>query len=420
MAYHQNYHHGHEQYEYAPAPEATFVVPPPPQSAFSPGYHHDPYAGPRSSSRMLDTAVVVEATPMMDHAGLSRSSSRARPEYEVANGRRYLAVGGYNKSSLGRSNSERGRESRERGQIVVESSRRGHSRSRSDQKAYHYDVAQRAPRKKYYHDDDNYSTYSGTSSYGHNDSRGHSRSVSRHRPRQAHSRSSSRGSSDFHDDRYSVEPYLKPSRAEEELVEKLKDVQLKLDKVQQMTEKRRLEESKKNSEKAMNEEIERKVQEQIKKQKQADEDAARKQKEALEAERQRIADAAKKLLEEQAAAMKKKQEAEEAEKKRLQEIIEAERAKYQAASMGKKTYTRFSKTHLCKEALEERSIPFTEEVSLSNPNINQHNNTNLLTARLLPRSPFRREARAAVPLVQNKGDPKYVPVYAPRLNKFVY
>jgi multidrug efflux pump subunit AcrA (membrane-fusion protein) len=124
-------------------------------------------------------------------------------------------------------------------------------------------------------------------------------------------------------------------------------------------------------EKLRAQEIERKVQEQLQIQKQKELEKERKEKEKLESEKKRIADAAKQLLEQQAAAAAAAKAAKEKEEAHLKAQIDAalqvERSKYNAAQSGKKTYTRFSKAHLCKEALEERGIPFTEEVGVSPP-----------------------------------------------------
>ena len=68
------------------------------------------------------------------------------------------------------------------------------------------------------------------------------------------------------------------------------------------------------------------------------------------------------MLDEQAAKAEAARQAKAAEDAKIAAAVAAEREKYTAAQQGKKTYTRFSKVHLCKEALEERDIPFTEEV----------------------------------------------------------
>ncbi|KAA8893001.1 hypothetical protein FN846DRAFT_980932 [Sphaerosporella brunnea] len=341
------------RFEYAPTPpppaEPTYVVPPPPPSAFSP---HGPveytYAAPPSP-------LVVAASPAPSIGGPSRGSSQVRSEY-IAGKREYLAPGGYN-GGLSRSNSERGRE---RGQIVLESRRMGgHSRSRSGQ----LEIS----RTKYYVDDDGYSNYSA-SSYG-ADSRGHSRSHSRARSqsRRGHSRTPSCGSSDYDDNddgRYAL-AVRGPSKQEMELNKKLAEVQKQLEAVQVNAEKKRLEDEAKRLEKLRTAEVERLVAEKILQQKKAEELKAKEEKRKLEEEKKRIEEAANKILEERAAAQKAAAAAAaaaaEKQKADIQAALAAERAKYDAAQQGKKTYTRFSKAHLCKEALEERGVQFSEE-----------------------------------------------------------
>jgi hypothetical protein len=343
------------QYEYATAP-----APPmphefaPPASAFSPrGDYYDSQASP----------LVVSASPAPSVAH-SRSSSRHNGEYVIGDRGSYLAPGGYGVVS-------------DRGRVMVEDSGR---RSRRQSRGKYYE-----PKKKYYIDDDAYSNYS-TSSYG-GESRDHSRSHSRHR--RNHSRTPSRESDDSFDERYGVARY-RPSRQEEELTSKLKEVQRQLERVQVDAEKKRLEDEQAKMEKLRNQEIEKKVAEQLIVQKKKEEDKARAEKEALEREKKRIAEAAKKLLDEQAAAAAAKKAADAAKKAEIQAIIDQERQKYTAAQSGKKTYTRFSKTHLCKEALEERGIPFTEEASVAGLRGGSKANS-IREGRLLPRPPLRRE-----------------------------
>lgn len=333
------------QFQYAPAPappprDDTYVVPPPPPSAFSPHSGSDYYPPP---SPLI---VAAEPPPSAMH---SRSNSHSRGEY-ISGERGYLAPGGFN--ALNRSGSERGR--RNVGQVV--DPRRALSRPRSERM---YDPVMR--REKYYIESDAVSLYS-TSSYG---GPGDSRDHSRDRRRRAHSRTPSCGSDDSYDGRYAVGMYNRPSRQEEELTEKLKEVQKQLEKVQVDAEKKRMQDEQARLEKLRAQEIERKVQEQLQIQKHKEEEKKRKEEERLQAEKKRIADAAKQLLEQQAAAAAAAKAAKEKEEAHLKAKIDAalqeERSKYNAAQSGKKTYTRFSKTHLCKEALEERGIPFTEE-----------------------------------------------------------
>lgn len=324
-----------DYYEYTSVPPPPrphqFIVPDPSASAFSPTGDRFPVPSP----------VVVAASP-----NPSRSSSRHRGRTTTLGEQHYLAPSGGHPH---RSNSERGR-------VMVESSGRSRSRhSRSQSGKLYY----QEPKKTYYIDDhDGDSAYSG-SSYG-GDSRDHSRSHSRHRG--SHSRASSCASNESYDSRYAVQTYHRPSRQEEELTSKLKEIQKQLEKVQVDADKKKLNDQQARQEKLRNEEIERKVQEQIKIQRQKDEDAARAQAAAIEAEKKRITEAAKKLLEEQAAAAAAKKAEEDKRQAEIQAIVDKERAKYNEAQQGKKTYTRFSKVHLCKEALEERNIPFTEEL----------------------------------------------------------
>jgi len=126
-------------------------------------------------------------------------------------------------------------------------------------------------------------------------------------------------------------------------------------------EKTQLQQREAELEKQRNAEIERKVREQLEVAKAREAEKERREREAQEAEKARIAAAAKKLLDEQQAAAAAAKAAEDLEKAKIQAIIDAERSKYTAAQQGKKTYTRFSKAHLVKEALEERGIPYTEE-----------------------------------------------------------
>jgi hypothetical protein len=235
----------------------------------------------------------------------------------------------------------------------------------------YYEVATPRRKKYYIDDDDAYSAYSGSSygGAGAADSRGHSRGHSRsHSRRRHHSRTSScdsRGSYED-DDRYAVGLYrprkeTKPSKLEEELTKQLQDVQKKLEKVQVDAEKKRMEDVQAQLEKQRSLEIERKVAEQLRVQKQKEAEAEKRRQAELEAEKRRIADAARQLLDQQAAAAAAAKAEEDKKKAEIEAILQAERAKYQAAQQGKKTYTRFSKAHLCKEALEERNIPFTEE-----------------------------------------------------------
>lgn len=258
-------------------------------------------------------------------------------------------------AGLSRSNSER---SRTRPPVYVEvaktaggGARGRHGRSTSVN--YYYDES--GKRQAYAG-----SVYSN-SSFG---SRGHSRSQSKAR----HSRSPSCDSCDsFEGHPYdqhtgAMAPY-RPKAHEEDLSEQLRKVQLQLEQVHAETNKRKKMEEDSKLEKLRTEEIERKVAEQLTIQRKKEADAAAAKKKKDDDERARIEAGARKLLEERAAKDKAAKDAEEAEKKKIQLIIDQERAKYEALSQGRRTYTKFSKVHLCKEALDERNIAYTEEVS---------------------------------------------------------
>lgn len=254
----------------------------------------------------------------------------------------YLNPGGY---GVHRSNSER-----RRGNISVEQPRRGRSQSFT---------------RKVYYDDDGYSAYSG-SSYG---SREPSRSRSRSRHAVTHHRSPSFGSEYNSEDGYGEYEITRrvaqrPSPHEEELARQLEAVQLQLEKVQEGEKKRQMEEEQRRLERLRNEEIERKVDEQIARRKREDEEKARAEAAAMEAERQKIEKAARELLEEQARMAAAAKAAEAAEAAKIAAIVEDTKKKILSAQEGKKTFTRFSKIHLCREALDERKIPYTEDVSV--------------------------------------------------------
>lgn len=204
------------------------------------------------------------------------------------------------------------------------------------------------------------SVYSN-SSFG---SRGHSRSRSKARHSRSPSCASCDSFEDHHHDQYSgaMAPY-RPKAHEENLSEQLRKVQMQLEQVHAETDKRKKEEENAKLEKLRTEEIERKVTEQLQLQRKKEADAAAAAKKRNEDERARIEAEAQKLLDRRAAQEKASKEAEEAEKKKIQAIIDQERAKYEALSQGRRTYTKFSKVHLCKEALDERGIAYTEEVS---------------------------------------------------------
>jgi hypothetical protein len=334
-----SYYGGSEYYghEYAnaqppPRPAAEFIVPGPPQSAFSP-----------VGERFPPSPMVVAVSP-----DPSRSSSRARGR---SHGQSYLDPNGY---SVHRSNSERGR-------VKVEPNHRPRSRhGRSHSGKVYY----QEPQTTTYFIEDNESVYSGSSYV---DSRDNSRSHSRHRG--SHSRASSCASTDSAD-RYAVTAYNhRPSRQEEELTAKLKEIQKQLEKVQVDADRKKLNDDQAKLDKLRTEEIERKVKEQMKIQRQKEDEEARAKAAAIEAENKRIMEAAKKLLDEQTAAAAAKKAEEEKKQAEINALMEKAKAKFeeqhaiQILNQPKTTYTRFSKAYLCKEALEEARIAHTEDVS---------------------------------------------------------
>lgn len=159
-------------------------------------------------------------------------------------------------------------------------------------------------------------------------------------------------------------PY-RPKAHEENLSEQLRKVQMQLDQVHAEADKQKKEKEIATLEKLRTEEIERKVTEQLQLQRKKEADIAAAEKKKASEERARIEAEAHKILEERAAKAEAKKVAEEAEKAKIQAIIDQERAKYEAMHQGRRTYTKFSKVHLCKEALDERGIAYTEEVSAS-------------------------------------------------------
>lgn len=259
----------------------------------------------------------------------------------------HLVVGASSKA-LSRSNSDRQGNRKALAYVEVAKSGRGRpGRAPSVGAGYYYEGGKRYPVAG--------SDYSNSSYQSRNHSRSHSRA--------RHSRSPSCNScdslDDHHHDQYAVAPYRK---GENDLSEQLRKVQLQLEAVHAESDKRKKEEEHAKLEKLRNEEIERKVAEQLQLQRKKEADAAAEAKRKADAERARIQAEAQKLLQEREAAEKAKKAAEEAEKQKIQAIIDQERQKYEAMNRGRRTYTKFSKVHLCKEALDERNIAYTEEV----------------------------------------------------------
>ncbi|KAL7274161.1 hypothetical protein RUND412_002942 [Rhizina undulata] len=340
-----------------PPREFVAEAPAPPISHFnSPNIE---YAQPSPAS-----PYVVPVSPAVSVAP-SRDTSRHRrslgPEsfIQVHDGRNerlyrgagHLSVAG--SSSLARSNSER---SRPPVYVEVAGSRGRNGPGRgAGGPSYYYDTVPRNQGKMY---------IEGGSGWGGSACSGSSfESRSRSRSRRRASRSPSLESYDSRGEEYpsNAVGYPRVSR-EDHLSKQLAEVKAQLAQVHEAEEKRRLEAEAAKMEKLRNEEIERKVAEQLelRKRKEVEEAAALAKKE--EDEKKRIEHAARKLLEEQAKAAADKKAAEEAERARIQAMIDAADKQKTANEKGKKTYTKFSKVHLCKEALDERGIEYTEEV----------------------------------------------------------
>ncbi|KAF8417450.1 hypothetical protein EV426DRAFT_362416 [Tirmania nivea] len=163
----------------------------------------------------------------------------------------------------------------------------------------------------------------------------------------------------------SMVPWQPPvviSPEQEELNKKIAELQLELKKSKEESEK--IEKTKAEVEAQRKKEAE--LKEAVKKEIDARAAAEKKAAEAAAAEQARIQEQARKLLEAQEAAKKAAAEKEKEEKAKLEKLVEerlaAENQKNQAVMLDlrKPTHTKFSKTHLCKEALDERKISYTE------------------------------------------------------------
>ena len=167
----------------------------------------------------------------------------------------------------------------------------------------------------------------------------------------------------------SMVPWQPPviiSPEQEELNKKIAELQLELKKSKEESEK--IEKTKAEVEAQRKKEAD--LKEAVKREIDARAAAEQKAKEAAAAEQARIQEQARRLLEAQEAAKKAADEKEKEEKAKLERLVEerlaAENQKNQAVMLDlrKPTHTKFSKTHLCKEALDERKISYTEHVSL--------------------------------------------------------
>jgi hypothetical protein len=97
-------------------------------------------------------------------------------------------------------------------------------------------------------------------------------------------------------------------------------------------------------------------------------EAAERRKRQEEEERRRIEDAAKRLLEEKERAAREREQEEKRKKEEIDARVRAglmamqpQPPPQQPQQPARRTYTKFSKIHLCKEALDERQISYTEE-----------------------------------------------------------
>ncbi|KAG0133577.1 hypothetical protein HOY82DRAFT_260537 [Tuber indicum] len=264
----------------------------------------------------------------------------------------HLAIG---QQGVSRSNSERSRNRH----VYVEVARSGTRgrRSPSQGTGYYYN-------SKVYKEG---STYSN-SSYG---SQTHSRSHSKVRGR--HSRSSSCDSCDSADPTGYEVGFHGPdghhhNKELASLTKHLRNVELQLEKVRAESESKKQAEENARLEKLRTEEIERKVSEKMMLQRKHEVEAAERKKRQEEEERRRIDDAAKRLLEEKERAAREREQEEKRKKEEIDARVRAglmamqpQPLPQQPQQPARRTYTKFSKIHLCKEALDERQISYTEE-----------------------------------------------------------
>jgi len=145
------------------------------------------------------------------------------------------------------------------------------------------------------------------------------------------------------------------------LSKKLEQVQLQLAQVQKDSEKKKIEEEQAKLEQLRTLEIERKVKEQLEMERMREMQRQEDERRAMEEEKRRIEMAAQRFLEEKTRAENAAKAAQEEEQAKIMSIVNDTKRQYEAAAAGRKTYTRFSKAHLCKEALDERGIGYTEE-----------------------------------------------------------
>lgn len=265
------------------------------------------------------------------------------------------------RGGVARSNSERSRTRPVYVEVANNAARRGRG-SPSEGTGYYF-------QSKTYREGSVYST----SSYG--GSQTHSRSHSKARGR--HSRSSSCDSCDsWEPTGNEVGLHHGPdghhhNKELATLTKHLQNVELQLKQVKAESESKKQAEENARLEKLRTDEIERKVTEKLMLQKKQEKEAADRKKRQEEEERRRIEEAAKRLLEEKEKAARAKEQEERKRKEEIEAGIANRLAAIQPAQPQlqptRRTYTKFSKIHLCKEALDERQISYTEEVSLHPP-----------------------------------------------------
>ncbi|CAZ81352.1 unnamed protein product [Tuber melanosporum] len=349
---------------YQPNPQYSYVEAPAPPPA-RPDFPYSPevqYADP-ASPMIFPVSPNISPVPSRDSSRNRRSTlsggdpfitiperGRDRPYY--SNG--HLAIG---QQGVSRSNSERSRTR----PVYVEVARSGARGRRSPSQGTDY----------YYSNSKVYkegSTYSN-SSYG---SQTHSRSHSKVGGR--HSRSSSCDSCDSADPTgYEVGFHHGPdghhhNKELASLTKHLQNVELQLKQVKAESESKKQAEENARIEKLRTEEIERKVAEKLMLQRKQEMEAAERRKRQEEEERRRIEDAAKRLLEEKERAAREREQEEKRKKEEIDARVRAglmamqpQPPPQQPQQPARRTYTKFSKIHLCKEALDERQISYTEE-----------------------------------------------------------
>ncbi|PUU82376.1 hypothetical protein B9Z19DRAFT_1112924 [Tuber borchii] len=150
------------------------------------------------------------------------------------------------------------------------------------------------------------------------------------------------------------------------LTKHLQNVELQLKQVKAESESKKQAEENARLEKLRTDEIERKVTEKLLLQKKQEKEAADRKKRQEEEERRKIEEAARRLLEEKEKAARAKEQEERKRKEEIEvgianRLAAIQPAQPQLQQPTRRTYTKFSKIHLCKEALDERQISYTEE-----------------------------------------------------------